>query len=97
MTRCGKCGVELPPGSLKYLVTIHVTADFDGVLPDAGEMEDLEAFMRQLDAADASELERDVYRSQGYILCPACKDAFLADPLGPRPSGERPTTGGRMH
>ena len=27
---CQRCGVELPGGSLKYLVTIHVTADFDG-------------------------------------------------------------------
>ncbi len=74
-----------------------MTADFDGVLPDAGDMEDLEAFMRRVDEGDAAQAEADVYRSRGYILCPACKDAFLADPLGPRPSGERPTTGGRMH
>ncbi len=96
MTRCEKCGVELPPGSLKYLVTIHVTADFDGVLPEDVDMEDLEAFMRQVDSG-TSDPERDVYQSQGYILCPACKSSFLADPLGRRRSGEGAQEGGRMH
>ena len=81
MTYCQRCGARLPPGSLKYLVTIHATADFDGVLPAAAEPEDLETFMRQVDAQDQAKLERDVYQSQGYVLCPACKTAFLNDPL----------------
>ena len=80
--RCQRCGAELSPGSLKYLVTIHVTADFDGVLPAEGAMEDLEAFMRRLDAGDPAQAEDDVHQAQGYLLCPACKAAFLANPLG---------------
>lgn len=82
MIFCQRCGAELPPGSLKYLVTVHVTADFDGTLPAEGAMEDLEAFMRRLDAGDAAVAENDVHQSQGYLLCPACKKAFLANPLG---------------
>ncbi len=81
MVSCRRCGVELAPGSLKYLVTIHVTADFDGVLPAEGGVEDLEAFMRQVDARDEGALEKDVYQSQGFVLCPNCKAAFLHDPL----------------
>ncbi len=98
MTRCRRCGVELPPGSLKYVVTIHVTADFDGVLPSGeADMEDLEAFMRQLDAGDAGEMEQDVYQSQAYLLCPACKTAFLDDPLAERPGAPDGDEGGRVH
>ncbi len=97
MARCDRCGVDLPAGSLKYLVTIHVTADFDGVLPDQGEMEDLEAFMRAIDAADAPEAGKDVYQSQGFLLCPACKASFLDDPLGLRAAGEPQGTRGRVH
>ncbi|MFU8855918.1 MAG: hypothetical protein ACNA8S_02815 [Deferrisomatales bacterium] len=101
MTRCQRCGVELRPGSPKYLLTLHVTADFDGTLPTEGGIEDLEAFMRQVDAPDVAEPEKDVYQSQGYLLCPACKTAFLADPLGLARRGERSSEGsgegGRVH
>lgn len=96
LTRCQRCGVELRPGSLKYLITIHVTADFDGVLPAAVAREDLEAFMRQVDAVDEVQLERDVYQSQGYVLCPPCKADFLKAPLGRAPQNPE-DDGGRVH
>ena len=96
MIHCQRCGAELPEGSLKYLITIHVTADFDGVLPTTGSMEDLEAFMNQLEAADPVTLEDDVYQTQGYLLCPGCKESFLKDPLGlARESAE--ASEGRVH
>lgn len=97
MTACQRCGAELRPGSLKYLLTIHVTADFDGTAPAEGGMEDLEAFMRQVDARDAADLEKDVYQSQGYLLCPRCKAAFLQDPLGLHARGKEQGEGGRVH
>jgi hypothetical protein len=93
---CQRCGAELPPGSLKFLVTIHVTADFDGVLPAQGSLEDLEAFMAQLDAEDPVKLEKDVHQSQGYVLCPACKGTFVDDPLGLAREGEK-AEAGRVH
>lgn len=93
MTSCNRCGTELASGRLKYLVTVNVTADFDGVLPTQVEMEDLEAFMRQLDGETSAKAENDVYLSQGYVLCPACKAAFLADPLGTRTPGDGPRPG----
>ena len=96
MIHCQRCGVELPEGSLKYLITIHVTADFDGVLPATGSMGDLEAFMNQLETADPVTLEDDVYQTQGYLLCPACKESFLKDPLGlAREEGEG--SDGKVH
>jgi hypothetical protein len=97
MTRCQRCGAELPPGSLKYLVTIHVTADFDGVLPAHGDVEDLEAFMQQVDAQDPVQLEKDVHQSKGYLLCPPCKVFFMKNLL--RAPGAEPgrDEGGRVH
>jgi hypothetical protein len=104
VTSCNRCGAGLGPGSLKYLITVHVTADFDGVLPTRVEMEDLETFMRQLDREDPAGAEDDVCLSQGYVLCPACKAAFLADPLGTRAPGDGPRPepgdggeGGKVH
>ena len=97
MTRCHRCGVELSPGSLKFLVTIHVAADFDGALPSDAEQEDLEAFMRRVDAANPAEAERDVYQTQGYLLCPPCKAAFLKAPLGVRPPDSEDEETGRVH
>ena len=96
-TRCQRCGAELAPGSLKYLVTIHVTADFDGVLPADGGIEDLEAFMQQVDSEDPVQAERDVYQSQGYLLCPPCKALVLKDPLGLRRAEREGEEGGRVH
>ncbi len=97
MTYCQRCGAELPPGSLKYLLTLHVTADFDGSVPAEGGLEDLEAFMRQVDAQGESALEKDVYQSQGYLLCPRCKEGFLRDPLGLRSATAEGGQGGRVH
>ncbi|MHB8767136.1 MAG: hypothetical protein ACYDA8_22730, partial [Deferrisomatales bacterium] len=82
---------------LKYLLTLHVTADFDGQLPAGGGMDDLEAFMRRIDSPAPKEAENDVYQTHGYLLCPACKAAFLADPLGLKARGNDPEAGGRVH
>ena len=97
MTYCQRCGAQLPPGSLKYLVTIHATADFDGVLPAGEEQVDLEAFMRQVDAEDPAKLERDVFQSKAYVLCPTCKTSFLGDPLDLAAAEGKLVEGGRVH
>lgn len=92
MNKCKKCGEELSPGKLKYVVTVNVTADFDGVLPAEGEIEDLEAFMQQIDKEDPVKMERDVFQSLGFILCPECKAKYMENPLG-----DEDADGGRIH
>ena len=32
--KCRRCGKVLPPGSLKYIVQIHITADFDNYITE---------------------------------------------------------------
>ncbi len=45
---CEKCGKEMPDGSLAYEVKIQVYADFDGVLPEVGTADEMEARLREL-------------------------------------------------
>jgi hypothetical protein len=82
---CEKCGKQMPDGSLAYEVKIQVYADFDGVLAESGGAEEMEARMRKLAAdmeqADPDALMRDVFQQERHLLCPACRDRYLANPL----------------
>jgi hypothetical protein len=83
--RCEKCGHRMADGSLAYEVRIQVYADFDGVLPAPAAGADLEAEMRKVVTAmaqrDPDALARDVYHSERHLLCPGCRDRYLANPL----------------
>jgi len=83
---CERCGRKMPDGSLAYEVRIQVAADFDGVLPDEAEAEELEARMaalvEELNGRDPEQLMRDVYHVERHLLCPACRERYLANPLG---------------
>ena len=82
---CEKCGREMPDGSLAYELKIQVFADFDGVLPEVKTADELEARLRELvetiEGADPNELMRDVYHEEQHLLCPGCRDRYLANPL----------------
>jgi len=82
---CEKCGKEMPDGSLAYEVRIQVVADFDGTLPEAGTAEQVEGRMREtvadMEQADPEELMRGVYHQERHLLCPACRERYLANPL----------------
>ena len=82
---CAKCGKVVADGGLAYEVRIQVAADFDGVLPEVEAGADLEGRLRALvaamDAADPAELMRDVYHEERHLLCPACRERYLANPL----------------
>jgi hypothetical protein len=72
-------------GSLAYEVCIQVYADFDGVLPTSESDADLAMEIRDVAAAmaqrDPDELARDVYHSERHLICPGCRDRYLANPL----------------
>lgn len=75
----------MPDGALAYEVKIQVYADFDGVLPQvrtAAEMEDrLRELAAAMEQADPDELMRDVFHEERHLLCPSCRDRYLANPL----------------
>jgi len=89
---CEKCGKEMADGSLAYEVKIQVYADFDGVLPHIETAEEMEARLRELvaamDEANPDELMRDVFHEELHLLCPKCRERYLANPLNlPLPEG----------
>lgn len=82
---CAKCGRLLPNGALAYEVRIQVAADFDGVLPTDEEPKDLDArlaaLLRDMEQTDPEQLMRDVCHVERHLLCPGCRDRYLANPL----------------
>jgi hypothetical protein len=74
---CTHCGKKLEFGVLHYLVTVHVSADSDGVLPAGGDEADLESFMRSVDREESKEVEKDLHQSKAFELCSACKNDFM--------------------
>ncbi len=87
---CDRCGRDLPPGGLKYLVTISVTADFDGVILDEASEDELRKALRDAEARDAEDLEKEVHQEMAYILCKPCRDAFVKEPVAPGGGGQGP-------
>jgi len=97
-TYCERCAEKIESGALRYLLTINVTADFEGSLPNEGDIEDLEAFMAQMDRSDPVKLRNDVFQTRGFLLCPKCKREFMNDPLAQKtPDSNEDPQGGRVH
>ena len=82
---CEKCRRQIPDGGLAYEVSIQVVADFDGHLPEAGDGAALEQRLREVTAQalerDPDALMRDVYHAERHLLCPVCRDRYVANPL----------------
>jgi hypothetical protein len=76
-TYCTHCGKKFDFGVVRYVVTVHVAADSDNVLPSGGAQEDLEAFMRSIDREESKEVEKDLHQSKAFVLCTACKNDFM--------------------
>ncbi|MEK7679656.1 MAG: hypothetical protein AAB356_05645 [Deltaproteobacteria bacterium] len=75
--------MELPKGSLKYILEIRSFADFDGYLEDYdGDIEEgINDLLDAMESADPKAIEEDVSKEQLFILCKACRDRFISDPL----------------
>ena len=79
---CAGCGKALPNGSLRYVVEMTITADFDPVMifPDDldGEMErTLDAVQEAADEGLAGKLEEQVIARRAYLFCPGCRNEFM--------------------
>jgi hypothetical protein len=81
---CFKCGKVLPVGGLKYIVSINILADFEGVLlePSGNIDEEIEKLIKELKNRDPEAIEKDVHQRMAFQLCKSCKDQFAKDPLG---------------
>jgi hypothetical protein len=77
---CHRCARYLKEGELKYIVSVSVTADFDGVLKE--EKENIDDILKEIEYMDEYALERDVYENLAVILCKRCKDHIIDELRG---------------
>ena len=87
MEICDKCGLVIDDGDIRYLIRIVSKVDDGGVIKSPIAEEEVEAIIKEMQNANAADLERDVYEDRSYILCPPCKRAFMKNPMG-GPAGE---------
>jgi len=82
---CMRCGKELPPGSLSYVVQIKTYADFDGVLlePEGEIDQELGAILEKIEESDPKELEKEVFEEFSLLLCRSCRDRFVDEAKHP--------------
>jgi hypothetical protein len=73
---CFRCGKELLPGSLTYVVQIRIFAGFDGILlePEEGVDRQLKRLLKQVEQSNPEDLEKEVYQEFHLILCKSCRD-----------------------
>ena len=76
---CFRCGKELQPGNLFYVVQIKVISGFDGVLsePVEGIDQQLKDLVEEVLQSNPKELEKDVYEEITLIICKSCRDRFV--------------------
>ncbi|UCD84859.1 MAG: hypothetical protein JSU92_01340 [Deltaproteobacteria bacterium] len=78
---CAKCGKRLRPGSVKYIISINIIADFDGILPEEVDEREIARLIREAKKMDQETLEREVHQGMVYLLCKPCRDIFAENPL----------------
>ncbi len=83
--RCFRCGKELPPGSLNYVVNIRIFAGFDGFLlePEGDVDRHIEEIIKEIEQYDPEELEKEVYEEFTMLLCKSCRDRFVKETRHP--------------
>ena len=76
-----RCGKELQPGSLFYVVHIKILSGFNGFLMEpAGDIDQqLNQLLEQAKHFDPKELEKEVYEEITLIVCKSCRDRFVDD------------------
>ncbi len=78
---CAKCGKGLPSGGVKYIISINIIADFDGILPEMVDDEEIARLLQEAEKMDQETLEKEVHQEMAYLLCKPCRDTFAENPL----------------
>lgn len=92
---CDRCGRGLlVDHDVRYEVRIEVKAGYDPPEITRGDLEkdwreEIRRLLAEMERRDPRELEEEVYCVRRFDLCPACRAAWLADPLA-APGGGKP-------
>lgn len=79
--KCFRCGKELQPGGLFYVLQIKVISGFDGMLlePTGDIDQQLNQLLEQAQHLNPKELEKEVYEEITLLVCKSCRDRFVGD------------------
>jgi len=84
MLRCSKCEKEIPPGESSYIIRITALSNFDGIINPAKNI-DLKSLLKEIEeeikGLPEDLIEEEIFKEREFILCPRCKEIFLANPL----------------
>jgi hypothetical protein len=82
---CSKCGVEITPGSSSFTIRITAMSNFDGIIETEKNI-DLETLLKEIEdeirGLPEDLIEEEIFKEKEFILCPRCKELFLANPFG---------------
>ena len=82
-SRCHRCDRLLPDGNARYVVSIQVTADSDGLLPDADDPgAEIDRLLAAVEARSERSLAHEIHSEMSFLLCPHCRVRWLDNPLG---------------
>lgn len=79
---CRRCGRAFKSGQARYLVTIHLVADFDGSIEPPGNPPQIEKMWKEIEDKSEQELTNEVAQKLSFMLCKPCRDAWVSSPFG---------------
>ena len=88
---CSRCARPIPPGGSHYVMSLRLTAGFDGRLPDPPPPQSIASAVAACMELTEEELEESVDMLRTYTLCPSCREAIARDPLHTAGNGAKPS------
>lgn len=83
-SHCFKCGIEIQPGARSFVVKITAVSNFDGIIQPQ-KSKDLDALLKEIEeeirGLPEDLIEEEIYKECEFLLCPRCKELFLANPF----------------
>lgn len=77
---CSRCGCSILSGVTRYIVSVSLVADFDGIVPEGTGGGSLEALMKEIDQMSQEDLENEIYQQFTFIICKPCRDEYIKNP-----------------
>jgi len=85
--QCDKCAVSMGANDMRRFIVkfeVYAAAGHVDLVPEPGvdPQRELSRVLKELESADADEIEDQTYRCFRFDVCDSCRKALLARPLG---------------
>ncbi|MCK4576107.1 hypothetical protein KAU34_06845 [candidate division WOR-3 bacterium] len=83
--QCYKCNNKISPGGSSFLIKITAISNFNGIIEPQKNI-DIKTLLKEIEeeirGLPEDLIEEEIYKEREFILCPRCKELFLANPFG---------------